>query len=98
MSSLRTDQAELWWQAEDSLLAESPVWVAAEQAFFWVDIAARRIRRHDGSARPARSWVLPQKVGCIAPRAGGGWIAALQDGVYAATLPAAGGPAELSPL
>jgi sugar lactone lactonase YvrE len=83
-----SEQPELWWQQDDSLLPESPVWLAAEQAFYWVDIAARRIRRHDGSARPARSWTLPQKIGCIAPRAGGGFIAALQDGVYAVTLDA----------
>ena len=78
-------KAELWWEGP-SRLAESPVWIAAERAFFWVDISGRRIWRHDGSARPARCWELPQPIGCIAPRRGGGLIAALQDGVYALSL------------
>jgi sugar lactone lactonase YvrE len=78
-------RAELWWQGE-CLLAESPLWSAAERAFFWVDISGRRLWRHDGSAVAARSWALPQQIGCIAPRTGGGLIAALQDGVYALDL------------
>jgi sugar lactone lactonase YvrE len=75
---------ELWWQG-DCLLAESPVWVAADEAFYWVDISGQKVWRHDGTGS-ARSWALPQQVGCIAPRAGGGMIAALQDGVYALDL------------
>ncbi|MCU7371896.1 SMP-30/gluconolactonase/LRE family protein [Paucibacter sp. O1-1] len=76
---------ELWWQG-DSQLAESPLWSAEAAAFFWVDISGRRLWRHDGSARPARCWALPQQIGCIALREGGGLIAALQDGVYALDL------------
>ncbi|MBT9491413.1 MAG: SMP-30/gluconolactonase/LRE family protein [Paucibacter sp.] len=76
---------ELWWQG-GAALAESPLWSAAEACFYWVDIAAKRIWRHDGSARPARCWQLEQAVGCIALRAAGGLIAALEDGVYALQL------------
>lgn len=78
-------KAELWWEGP-CRLAESPLWIAAESAFFWVDITGRRLWRHDGSATPARCWDMPQQVGCIAPRRSGGLIAALQDGIYAVTL------------
>lgn len=88
----RTSRVELWWHG-GAQLAESPLWSASEQVFYWVDISGRRVWRHDGHA--ARSWNLPQPVGCIAPRASGGLIAALQDGVYALTL---GEQAELQRL
>lgn len=89
---------ELWWQSPDSRLPESPLWSEAEQAWFWVDIAARCLRRHDGSTRPARHWTLPLKPGCLAPRQNGGWLLALQDGVYRAQLPEAETAARLEPL
>jgi len=81
-------KVELWWNGP-SQLAESPLWSPGEDCFYWVDIKARRVWRYDGSADPAQSWQLPQAVGCIALRsepAGGGLIAALEDGVYALKL------------
>ncbi|MDN3921301.1 SMP-30/gluconolactonase/LRE family protein [Roseateles violae] len=76
---------ELWWDGP-SQLAESPLWSPVERCFFWVDIRARRVWRHEGSARPAAFWQLAQAVGSIALREGGGLIAALEDGVYALDL------------
>lgn len=76
---------EHWWSG-GATLAESPLWAPDEACFYWVDISGRRIWRHDGSARPAQSWQLDQAVGCIALRAAGGLIAALEDGVYALQL------------
>ncbi|MCV2367288.1 SMP-30/gluconolactonase/LRE family protein [Roseateles oligotrophus] len=84
-------QAELWWDG-GAALAESPLWCAEQACFYWVDITGQRIWRHDGSTRPAQSWQLDQAVGCIALRAGGGLVAALQDGVYALELGAAAQP------
>ncbi len=78
-------QVELWWNG-GAALAESPLWSPVEACFFWVDISGKRIWRHDGSARPAQCWQLNQAVGCIALRAAGGLIAALEDGVYALQL------------
>ncbi|MCV2359764.1 SMP-30/gluconolactonase/LRE family protein [Paucibacter sp. TC2R-5] len=82
---------ELWWDG-GAALAESPLWCAAQACFYWVDISGKRIWRHDGSTRPAQNWQLDQTVGCIALRAGGGLVAALQDGVYALELGAAAQP------
>jgi len=76
---------EVWWHGP-SQLAESPLWSPVEQCFYWVDIRGQRVWRHDGSARTAQSWQLPQAVGCIALRAAGGLTAALEDGVYALQL------------
>ncbi|MDC8772884.1 SMP-30/gluconolactonase/LRE family protein [Roseateles albus] len=85
------NQAELWWDG-GAALAESPLWCAEQACFYWVDISGQRIWRHDGSTRPAQNWQLDQTVGCIALRAGGGLVAALQDGVYALELGAAARP------
>jgi sugar lactone lactonase YvrE len=94
--NLSAAEPELWWNGE-SQLAESPLWSPADASFFWVDIRAQRVWRHDGSARPAVHWQLPQAVGCIALKDGGGLIAALEDGIYALQLHEAG-RFELSPL
>ncbi|HTT11011.1 MAG TPA: SMP-30/gluconolactonase/LRE family protein [Burkholderiaceae bacterium] len=61
-------------------VGESPVWDRREQRLYWVDINAATILRlePDGSVQ---SWKMPEKVGCIAPHAGGGWIAAMQSTV-----------------
>ncbi|MBI5275623.1 MAG: SMP-30/gluconolactonase/LRE family protein [Burkholderiales bacterium] len=82
-------QAELVLDARNAV-GECPVWVPAEQALYWVDIEARAIWRwRDGDAL---QWAVDQQVACIAPRARGGWIAAMETGVYTVEL---GQPAQL---
>lgn len=76
---------ELFWPGR-AQLAESPLWSPEQAAFYWVDIYARQLWRHDGGAGPARCWPLAQDVGCIALCAGGGLLAAMRDGVYALAL------------
>lgn len=68
-------------------VGESPVWSVREQALYWVDIEGRAIRRHDWASRITRSWQAPERVGCIALRAGGGLVAGMESGVFAVTLP-----------
>ena len=80
-------QAELVADTRNAV-GESPVWIAAEQALYWVDIAARTIHRwRDGTVA---TWTLAEMVGCIAPRAAGGWIAAMETGVFTVALGARG--------
>ena len=67
-------------------VGESPVWHAAEQAWYWVDIPARRIWRLDHAAGSTRHWTAPEMVACIAPRADGGLIAGMETGVYTVDL------------
>ena len=65
-----------------SVLGEGPVWDARIDRVAWVDIMAGRLHltARDGSTR---SIELPSPVGCVVPRAGGGWVAALADGFWA---------------
>jgi xylono-1,5-lactonase len=61
-------------------LGEGPVWVAAERALYWVDINGRMIFRLS-EAGERREWPTPMRVGSIAPRAGGGFIAGTDQGI-----------------
>ena len=61
-------------------VGESPVWDHVEQRLYWVDIDAATILRLEPDGKVSR-WVMPEKVGCIAPFVGGGWIASMQSTV-----------------
>ena len=63
-----------------ALLGESPVWHAAEARLYWVDIDARKIHRTDPATGTDEVMELTEQVGCIAPRADGGLVAALENG------------------
>jgi sugar lactone lactonase YvrE len=63
-----------------ALLGESPRWSAAEARLYWVDIDAHQIHRTDAATGADQVMQLDQPVGCIAPRVGGGLVAALKDG------------------
>ena len=70
--------------AQPDQLGESPFWHPRERRLYWVDIAARQLRRMDLGARRVESWPVPAEPGCIAPAAGGGLVLALRDGIYRA--------------
>jgi sugar lactone lactonase YvrE len=86
-------------------VGESPVWHAEEQAWYWVDIPARRIWRLDHASGATRHWTADEMVACIAPRAAGGLIAGMETGIFAVDLRADGtvraerlaAPPELAP-
>lgn len=59
------------------LLGECPLWDGA--ALWWVDIHGKAIKRYDGKLEV---FALPEKVGSIALRAGGGLLAAMQTGIF----------------
>ena len=64
------------WQnltQQPDLLGESPFWHPGEQMLYWVDIAARQLRRAspDGKSQ-VESWAMPSEPGCIAPARSGG--------------------------
>ena len=65
---------------------ESPVWLPEEQALYWVDIPAMRIWRWVASTGATRSWLLPEKVGCIAHVNGNKWLAAMETGVFTVSI------------
>ncbi|WP_339522825.1 SMP-30/gluconolactonase/LRE family protein [Pseudomonas sp. EA_35y_Pfl2_R111] len=73
--------AELILDARNAT-GESPVWSAAEQALYWVDIPAKRLHRWSAADGQSQSWLAPQMLGCIARSSDGGWIAGMQSGLF----------------
>ncbi|HSJ42624.1 MAG TPA: SMP-30/gluconolactonase/LRE family protein [Xanthobacteraceae bacterium] len=63
-----------------AVLGEGPVWVAREAALYWVDINALKIFRL-GDDGPVREWATPFRVGSLAPRTSGGFIAGTDQGI-----------------
>lgn len=88
--------ATLDWQRcidEADALGESPFWHPHERMLYWVDVAARRLRRAvPGTKEAVQSWPMPSEPGCIAPARSGGLVVALRDGIYRART--WGGPLE----
>ena len=63
-----------------AVLGEGPLWVAREAALYWVDIQGRKIFRLDGKGELSQ-WRTPFRVGSIALRARGGFIAGTDQGI-----------------
>ncbi|GER11957.1 SMP-30/gluconolactonase/LRE family protein [Variovorax boronicumulans] len=76
-------QAELVLDARNGT-GESPVWLAAQQALYWVDIPARTLNRLHASEGHVK-WQADEMIACIAPRADrpGEWIAGMESGLFA---------------
>lgn len=64
-------------------VGECPVWSAAEQALYWVDIEGKRIHRFDWQSKVQQTWATDERVGCIAlvERAGCA-VAAMETGIF----------------
>ena len=65
-----------------NLTGESPVWHAAEQALYWVDIPAGTLHRWRAADGQHTSWQAAQRLACLALMADGHWLGAMEDGVY----------------
>ncbi len=61
---------------------ESPFWHAAQAAWYWVDIPARRIWRIDHASGALRNWLAPEMVACIAAGADGSLVAGMETGIF----------------
>jgi D-xylonolactonase len=62
-----------------AVLGEGPVWVAREQALYWVDIKGLGIFRLD-SRGELTSWETPFRICSLAPRGAGGFVAGTECG------------------
>ena len=62
-----------------AILGEGPVWVAREQALFWVDIVGRKVFRWTTNG-DTQVWNVPVPISVLVPRAGGGFVGAGRDG------------------
>jgi sugar lactone lactonase YvrE len=67
-------------------VGESPLWSAGEHAWYWVDIPARRIWRHDTASDTLRHWHTSEMVACLALCETGGFIAGMESGLFHLTL------------
>lgn len=75
------------------VIGEGPVWDVAEQALYFIDILGKKVLRFDPASGKTRTWVVPDVIGSMALRAGGGAIVALTNGVF--TLDFASGTCEM---
>lgn len=62
-------------------LGESPVWDPNRNVLWFVDILGRRIHRYDPAHSETASLEVPQEIGAVVPRRGGGLVAAVRDGI-----------------
>src|SRR3954467_912313 len=62
-------------------LGEGPVWVARDQALWFVDIKSHKIHRYDPANGDRKSWDAPAQVSFVLPIESGGFAVGLQTGV-----------------
>lgn len=86
--------AQLVWDCR-CRLGEGTVWNAADASIYFVDILGREVLAFTPASGLQRRWAMPQRIGWLVPRARGGWLAGLQQGVVALALDAAGGTARI---
>jgi len=65
-----------------AVLGEGPVWSAAEQAVWFVDIKAPAIHRFHPATGAKQSWPAPARVGFVLPSRAGLMIAGLKTGLH----------------
>jgi L-arabinonolactonase len=63
-------------------LGEGPLWDVREQRLYWIDSLGKRIHRVDAAGGDHCSWTVPEHIGSLALRQGGGAILSLRDGFY----------------
>lgn len=77
---LNTPPIRSVWPA-DLQLGEGPLWHAASQRFFFVDIHGCALHAWTPSTNARQSWAMPERICWLVPRSDGdGFIAGLQSG------------------
>ena len=95
MASVNTLRAELLLDVRNST-GESPVWHAAEQALYWVDIPEKTLHRFHVQSAQHRQWAAPEMLACMV-RGGGAdnssngngssqWLVAAETGLIVRVL------------
>jgi xylono-1,5-lactonase len=67
--------------AVQATLGEGPVWVARDEALYFVDIKQHRVHRFRPATGGLESWDAPAQVGWVLPADDGAFLAGLQSGV-----------------
>lgn len=63
-------------------LGECPIWDADEQALFFVDIRGRALHRFRPETGEHSVLTMPEEIGCIGLKRGGGFIAGFRSGLW----------------
>jgi len=63
-------------------LGEGALWHAPTASVWFVDIKGRRIHHCDAAGATRQSWEAPGQVGFVVPAGSGGFVCALEDGLY----------------
>ncbi len=63
-------------------LGEGPLWDVDEQRLYWIDSFDGRVFRCTADGREVRCWDVPQKIGSMCLRKGGGAVLSLQRGFH----------------
>lgn len=63
-------------------IGESPTWVAAERALFWIDVKAPALHRFSPEQKTNVTWLLPSDIGGFAMFEDGAALVALRDGIF----------------
>jgi D-xylonolactonase len=80
MKEMTNEPACIW--PVGACLGEGPVWSAAEQAVWFVDIKGKQIHRFEPMTSQSRSWSAPSEPGFVLPVRGGGFVAGLKTGLH----------------
>ncbi|WP_020652427.1 SMP-30/gluconolactonase/LRE family protein [Massilia niastensis] len=78
---MNTTAPDCLWEIK-ATLGEGVLWHAATRQVWFVDIKERRIHCCEADGRNRRSWHAPGQVSFIVPAADGGFVCALEDGLY----------------
>jgi sugar lactone lactonase YvrE len=63
-------------------LGEGPIWIASEQALWFVDIKSHKVHRFHPETGQTQSFDAPDQVTFLAPRTVGGFVAGLKSGLH----------------
>ena len=67
-------------------LGEGTLWSARDNALYWTDILAPALNRLDLSSGKISRWAMPEPLGWVVERAGGGFIAGFRSGFATLSL------------
>lgn len=74
-------------QRAQALVGEGPVWLAAEETLFWIDIKGLGIFALHPATGGVRSWPAPERIGALIPRARGGFVVLAKSGIKRTDVP-----------
>lgn len=68
--------------AADNECGETPVWHQGEGALYWIDCDGHELLRWEDSSGDVKRWSMPERVGGITLKDGGGALVTLASGLY----------------